>query len=245
MKVFGYLSDIFRLFYPERCTACGRILPEGAGFLCPHCRWDMPLTGYAREHDNPVARKFWGLLPVEEACALMFFVKGNQYRSMIHGFKYRGQWRTSLRLGEMLGSELRESGLYDDVDIVVPVPLHYRRRLARGYNQAEYLARGIAGALDAKVDSRSVVRSTYNRSQASTRIRNDRWENVKGIFSVRKPERLSGRHILLVDDVLTTGATLIACGETIRQAVPDCRLSVAVLAVSAYELFGGHGQGGL
>ena len=245
MTIPGYFSEIFRLFYPERCAACGCALPEGAAFLCPLCRWDMPLTGYAREHDNPVARKFWGLLPVEEACAMMFFVRGNQYRSMIHDFKYRGQWRTSLRLGAMLGTELRDGGLYDGVDVVVPVPLHGRRLLVRGYNQAEYLARGIAEALHREVDRRSVVRSTYNRSQATTRVRSDRWENVKDIFSVRRPDRLSGRHILLVDDVLTTGATLMACGETILRAVPDCRISVAALAVSAYELFGGRGKGGL
>lgn len=245
MTTLGYLSEIFRLFYPERCAACGCALPEGAVFLCPRCRWDMPLTGYAREHDNPVARKFWGLLPVREACAMMFFVRSSPYRSMIHDFKYRGQWRTCSYLGGMLGAELRDGGLYADVDTVVPVPLHGRRRFVRGYNQAEYLAEGIAGALHAEVDGRSVVRSTYNRSQTAAQARDERWENVRGIFSVRRPERLAGRHVLLVDDVLTTGATLVACGETILRAVPDCRISIAALAVSAYELFGGRGKGGL
>ena len=204
----NYAYEIFRLFYPERCAACGRSLPEGARLLCPRCRWDMPLTGYSAEHDNPVARKFWGLVPVQEACSMIFFTQGNAYRSMIHGFKYRGQWRTALRLGRWFGTELRESGLYGDVDVVVPVPLHYRRLLSRGYNQAEYFGRGIAEALGVPLDARSVVRSGYNRSQARTADRSERWDNVKGIFSVRRPASLAGRHLLLVDDVLTTGATL-------------------------------------
>ena len=95
------------------------------------------------------------------------------------------------------------------------------------------------------MDGRSVVRSAYNRSQTATQARDERWENVRGIFSVRRPERLAGRHVLLVDDVLTTGATLVACGEAILRSVPDCRISIAALAVSAYELFGGRGKGGL
>lgn len=185
----NYAYEIFRLFYPERCAACGRSLPEGARLLCPRCRWDMPLTGYSAEHDNPVARKFWGLVPVQEACSMIFFTQGNAYRSMIHGFKYRGQWRTALRLGRWFGTELRESGLYGDVDVVVPVPLHYRRLLSRGYNQAEYFGRGIAEALGVPLDARSVVRSGYNRSQARTADRSERWDNVKGIFSVRRPHR--------------------------------------------------------
>ena len=139
-----YFSEIFRLFFPERCPACGRALPEGVRWLCPHCRWDMPLTGYAAEHDNPVARKFWGLVPVQEAASMFFFTRHGRYRAMIHGFKYHGQWKTCLRLGAMFGAELSESGLYDTVDLIVPVPLHYRRLFRRGYNQAEYLARGIS-----------------------------------------------------------------------------------------------------
>ena len=108
-----YFSEIFRLFFPERCPACGRSLPEGVRWLCPHCRWDMPLTGYAAEHDNPVARKFWGLVPVQEAASMFFFTRHGRYRAMIHGFKYHGQWKTCLRLGAMFGAELSESGLYD------------------------------------------------------------------------------------------------------------------------------------
>lgn len=241
----SYWHEIFRLFYPERCAACGHSLPEGARLLCPHCRWDMPLTGYAAQHDNPVARKFWGLLPLEQASSMLFFTPGSGYRSMIHDLKYRGQWLSAYRLGRWLGAGLRESPLYGGIDAVVPVPLHWRRLLRRGYNQSEYLARGIAAATGWDAECRSVVRRRYNRSQTRTREREERWENVRDIFAVRRPERLQDRHLLLVDDMLTTGATIVSCAGAILEAVPSCRISVATLAVSARELFGGRGQGGL
>lgn len=205
----------------------------------------MPLTGYARSHDNPVFKKFGGLLPVVEASSLLFFTRNSRYREMIHAFKYRGQWRTSLELGILLGESLREGGLYRTVDIIIPIPLHYRRRLKRGYNQAEYLAEGISRCLGIPVYKNGLKRQVHNPSQASTRQRNERWENVQGIFSVRHPEKITGHHILLVDDVLTTGATLVSCAETLLKSVPECRISMATLAVSAHELFGRHAGGGL
>lgn len=239
----NYFSDIFRLFFPERCAVCGRELPAGAELVCPHCQWDMPLTGYCREHDNPVARKFWGLLPVEEASSMMFFIRNSPYRELIHRFKYSGQWGISRTLGEWYGEQLRQSGLYDGVDTLIPIPLHHRRMLSRGYNQSEYIARGIAKTLACPVECGNVVRSNYNRSQTKTRDHNDRWDNVEGIFSIRHPEKLSGKHLLLVDDVLTTGATLVSCAETILKTVPDCRISIATLSVSTYELFGKQSGG--
>ena len=186
-----------------------------------------------------------GLLPVAEASSWLFFVSHSRHRDMIHSFKYRGQWEISRKLGSLMGDALHESGLYDSVDAVVPVPLHSMRRLRRGYNQAEYLAEGIACGLGKPLCTGNVVRSRHNRSQASTRVRDERWDNVKNIFSVRHPEALDGRHILLVDDVLTTGATLISCAETILHACPSCRISVSTLAISAHELFGRHSGGGL
>lgn len=205
----------------------------------------MPLTGYCGVHDNPVYRKFGGLLPVAEASSWLFFVSHSRYRDMIHSFKYRGNGKSAGNWVRSWATALHESGLYDSVDAVVPVPLHSMRRLRRGYNQAEYLAEGIACGLGKPLCTGNVVRSRHNRSQASTRVRGRTLGNVKNIFSVRHPEALDGRHILLVDDVLTTGATLISCAETILHACPSCRISVSTLAVSAHELFGRHSGGGL
>ena len=241
-----YFTEIFGLFYPERCAACGEPLPEGARFLCPRCQWDMPLTGYATEHANPVASKFWGLAPIDEACSLLFFSQQSRYRTLIHGFKYHGRWNSSLEMGRQLGATLRDSPLYATIDRIIPVPLHPRRRLTRGYNQSEYIARGVADRLTgASLECGCLKRSTYNRSQTHAQSREERWQNVNGIFTLLHPERLDGHHILLIDDVLTTGSTLIACTEAILRVLPTCHISIATLAVSAHELFGDRGQGGL
>lgn len=229
------LKEIYHLFLPPSCAMCGETLAEGVDFICPRCRWEMPLTGFPAQIDNPVARRFHGHIPVVNASALLWFADGGDVREMIHNFKYRGSWRHALKAGEWYGRELSVGGLYADVDIVLPVPLHLRKLLKRGYNQSEYIARGIASILRVPVDLRSTVRKRYNRSQTRRR-KSERWENVEDIFAVRRPAELAGKHILIVDDVLTTGATVISLARTILDAVPDCRISIAALAVSRAEL---------
>lgn len=226
-----YLSDLEALFFPPRCPVCGEPMPEGTRLVCTRCRMDAPLTGYWREADNPMARRLWGLMPVEHASALFYYGAESGWRRLVHRFKYRGAWRLARDAGRWYGAELSASGLYGDVDAVVPVPLHPFKLLRRGYNQSEYLAEGIAAELGVPLDVRSVVRVRNNPSQALT-PRRERGRNVEGIFAVRRAERLAGCHVLLVDDVFTTGETLRSCGEAIRAAVPDCRLSIAALAVS-------------
>ncbi len=233
------LSELFRdvasLFFPARCAVCGEPLETGERTLCTLCRATAPLTGYWREADNPVVRKCWGLVPVEQASGFLFFVHGSGWRQLIHGFKYRGAWRTARSLGEWYGRYLRESGLYDGVECVVPLPLHPFKRCRRGYNQSEYIAEGIASQLGVPVERHCVYRRRNTASQA-LKPRRERAGNVEGAFAVRHPERLAGRHLLLVDDVMTTGATLLSCAGEILQAVPGCRISLAVLAVSQHEL---------
>ena len=228
---FNILSDIRDLFLPPVCPVCGSTIAEGAHTICNRCRIETPLTGFCFRFDNPVVRKFWGVVPVVNASSFIFFVRDSGFRELIHDFKYDGLWKTALEMGRWYGSELARSGLYNDIDIIIPIPLHLRRRLKRGYNQSEYIARGISKATGIGIDTRSVRRIRHNPSQTHQNVR-ERWDNVKGIFAVRHPERLRGKHILLVDDVLTTGATLISCSETILKAVPDARISIATLAVS-------------
>ncbi len=235
MSIPSNLDALLRLFFPHVCPSCGEAMSEGSSVVCTACRWEMPLTHYCRELDNPVAEKFWGHLPVANASSFIFFTEGSRFRRLIHAFKYRGGWRLALDLGRWYGAQLAEGGLYADVDVVVAIPLHWRRRLRRGYNQSEYLAEGIARSLGKPLDRRSVRRRVNNPSQTHTEAA-DRWENVSGVFSVRRAEALAGKHILLVDDVLTTGATIISCGEAILAAVPGARLSVATLAVSKKSL---------
>jgi ComF family protein len=208
----------------------------GAGFLCTACQWEMPLTGYEEMADNPVARRFWGLVPVRSATAFLWFTDGSGFRRVVHSFKYGGRWSLARDLGQWFGRVLADTDAYAGVDAIVPVPLHFRKVLKRGYNQSEYIAQGMSRSMSVPVETRAVVRLINNPSQTTTAAHHERWENVEGIFAVRRPERLAGRHILLVDDVMTTGATIGSCAEAIARAVPDCRISIAVLYASKQGL---------
>lgn len=236
MSIFSdILHDVASLFMPRICPICGEELQGKGGVVCTLCELTAPLTEMWNEVDNPMTQRFWGLLPIWRASAFLWYVEGSPWRRAIHRFKYEGAWHSAYMLGRWYGRYLKQSGLYDDVDVVVPVPLHWWRQIRRGYNQSEYLARGIAEELGAKVDVRSLKRNRYNRSQ-TTRQRSERWENVEGIFSVKRPAALEGKHILLVDDVFTSGATIMSLGDAILKAAPTARLSVAVLATSRKSL---------
>ena len=228
------VSDTFEALFTPCCPLCREQLTEAEHFICTACRFRAPLTRMWHEVDNPMTRQLEGLLPVSRASAFLWFIDGSDWRRLIYDFKYNDRWFYATRLGEWFGSELADSGLYADVDIVVPVPLHWFKRLWRGYNQSEYIADGIAAALGVGVDRHSVIRRVNNPSQTRNTA-NQRWENVEGIFGVCNPERLRGKHILLVDDVFTTGATMISCGNAILKAVgpDDVRLSIATLATTA------------
>lgn len=228
-------ADLAALFFPPHCPVCGRPLDVGARAVCTQCRMSAPLTHFWDEFDNPMTRRLAGLVPVVHASAFVYFVEGGAWRNMVHDFKYRGAWRLACDMGRWYGGYLADSGLYGDVQAVVPVPLHPRKQMRRGYNQSEYLAEGIAAELGVPVERHALVRLRNNPAQARTSKR-ERWTNVEGIFAVRRPERLAGRHILLVDDVFTTGATIVSCAEAVVRRLPDCRISIATLAVSKHEL---------
>lgn len=226
------LRDVASLFLPRTCLACGRVLLENEGCVCLACRYNMPLTNFAKRKDNPIKLLFENVLPVESAAAMFWFVGGTEWQRIIHNFKYYGRWFFAQKMGEWLGEELLDSGNFDDIDLIVPIPLHYRRRLRRGYNQSEQLALGVGRKMGVECDFRSVRRRHYNDSQTS-KSRSERWNNVEEIFDVRRAERLRGKHILLLDDVLTTGATMASCASAIVKACEgDVLISVASLSVS-------------
>ncbi len=229
------LRDIAALFFPQRCPVCGHTLVSGEYAVCSACRANAPLTGFCNEADNPILDKCRSFVPVEQASGFLFFIHNSGWRRLIHDFKYRGAWRTARAMGEWYGRCLKESGLYDGIEAVIPLPLHPIKRCRRGYNQSEYLAEGIAAQLGVPVDRRSVIRRRNTQSQA-LKSRHERAHNVAGAFAVRRPAHIVGRHILLVDDVFTTGSTMLSCAEEMLRAAPDCRISIAALAVSRREL---------
>lgn len=190
-----------------------------------------PLTEYHMQEENPMLTQFWGLMPIHHASALVWYIHGGSWQRVIHDIKYRNNYLTARNLGRWWATILQQSPYYREVDIIVPVPLHWRRRMQRTYNQSEYLAQGLAEELNLRVVDNAVRRVRYNESQ-TYQSTNERWENVEGIFRVTKPHKLNGRHILLVDDVFTTGATIISLGNAILQATEGVTLSVVTLSLS-------------
>ena len=225
--------DIRSLLFPECCMVCGEHISSTMHGICPRCRLEIPITNYWLRDDNPAKERFDGLLPIVHGSSFFFYRGNSLWRTLIHRFKYGGMWQMAYNLGEWYGAELKASELYDDIDVIIPLPLHPIKTLKRGYNQARYLADGIAKSLGASVDSHAVRRTRNNPSQAR-RKRRERWEGVDDLFRVTKPERLRGKHILVVDDVMTSGATLYGCMLAIHTAVPDARISFATLAVTQY-----------
>lgn len=235
LKITKAVRRAGQLFCPRVCAGCRGKLLDGEDTLCTRCRYEIPLTYFWREPDNEIRERLSNTIPVENASAFYFYGKSGVFRDMMHRFKYRHQKRIGLKLGRWYGRELAETGRYRDLDLIIPLPLHPLRRLERGYNQSEWLARGLSDRLGVPVDARSVVRVKRTRSQSVKKERKERMQNVQGVFGVRRPGALQGKHLLLVDDVLTTGSTLESCARTILKAVPDCRLSIAALAYARHR----------
>lgn len=225
-----WLRQLGDLFYPNLCSVCGRELGENELKICTFCRWEMPLTDFWLMRENYVTKLLAARFPFEQACAYIRFqsVTGG-YRRMIHRMKYAGRFDLAEMLGEMFGNALSQSALYKDVDLLIPVPLHWTKRIIRGYNQSEELCRGMAKQMNVEYNFRALKRVRMTRQQARRKSA-DRWRNVAGAFRVVDLESLRGRHVLLVDDVLTSGSTIEACAEALIGA--GCRISVATLAVA-------------
>jgi len=223
-------NDLLELIYPSLCIACGERLVSQEKFVCMKCWLDLPVTNFHLDPDNNVARLFWGRVKIEQATAFFYYRKGSRYQQLIHFIKYRGLkelgYEAGIRLGDLLSTAVR----FNSSELIVPVPLHPKREKNRGFNQSEWIARGIAVSFNHPVVSDNLYRQVYNPTQ-TRKDRYGRWQNVEGIFMVRDPGRFEGRHILLVDDVITTGSTLEACASAILK-IPGTSVSIATLAVA-------------
>lgn len=228
--IFEILRGFAGLFWPNVCLCCSTGLVRGEKYVCGHCMYDLPTTGFHRYHDNPVAQAFWGRVPVEYATAVYFFRKGNNIQKLVHQVKYHDQMKLGIMLGREMGKVLIDSS-FNEVDVVVPVPLHRRKYRRRGYNQSECIARGVAEILGKPLDTHTLIRRIHTASQTRKK-RLDRWKNVETAFGLATPDAFAGRHVLLIDDVVTTGATLEACMQVILTA-PETKVSVATLAVTS------------
>jgi ComF family protein len=198
--------------------------------LCTACNIRMPRTHYDRLSENPVARMFWGKFPFGRAAAYFSYAKKGRYRRIVLRIKYYDGRLLGETMGRFMAAELMKSDFFAGIDLLVPVPLHPHKRRRRGYNQSEWIARGVSQVTSIPVDTTAVVRIRNNRSQTH-RPAALRWDNVAGIFALRRPGQLAGRHILIIDDVLTTGSTITACADACATA-PGTLVSVLVLTVA-------------
>ncbi len=222
--------SLSHLFFPHRCAVCGKALQTGEVVVCMRCNMDMPRTNYHRLPDNPVERMFWHKLPLQRATSYFHYHKGSSFRQLLHLLKYAGRHDIGEAMGRFMAKELAGSGFFEGIDLLVPVPLHPRKKKSRGYNQSECIAKGISAITRIPLSPAAVARSRQTDTQTH-KSAYERWENVKDVFRLRHPDQLAGKHILIIDDVLTTGATITACADAFAQ-VEGVRISILTLAVA-------------
>ena len=228
-KEMNMIRDFFNLVYPRVCPTCGTTLPRQERFVCPKCWIDLPKTDFHREPENQVEQIFWGRFPVKYAAAFFYYTKGSRYQRLIHEMKYKGKKEIGYELGKKFGMELKESP-FSQTDYIIPVPLHRKKQKKRGFNQSEWIASGIAEMLNASLSANNLFRSEHTKSQTK-KSRHDRWKNVENVFRLRDKDVFKNKNLLLVDDILTTGATLEACAHALMET-ENITVSVATLGFS-------------
>ncbi len=223
-----YLADFVSLLFPELCAACRESLVANEKLICTDCRFNLPYTNFHLQADNIVARQFWGKIQLEAAYALLYFIKGGKVQNLMHQFKYNGIKQIGNLMGSIAGEQLLKNPAFKTVDVIIPVPLHKKRLKERGYNQSACFAEGIASRLNAVVEENNLVRVTSTQTQ-TRKSRFARFENMQEVFTVLDPNRLENKHVLIVDDIVTTGSTLEACGIQLLK-IKGLKLSVAAIA---------------
>ena len=225
------LKHFFNLFFPNLCLSCQGETTSYEDILCLKCLLKLPKTNFHTEKENPFTDRFWGRIALQNGAALYHFVKGGRTQQLIFQLKYNGRKDIGTKLGRLYGRQLKESPFFEDIDLVLPVPLHPKKERQRGYNQSLYFAKGLAEALGSRLDSKTLIRTKSTNTQTK-KSREQRFENVLDAFEIQATNKWEGKHVLLVDDVITTGATLEACGLRLLAAYPKITLSMATIAIA-------------
>lgn len=224
----GYFTDFIGLFFPELCAACGKNLYKNEDVVCTNCIYHLPYTQHHLDPDNRVAKQLWGRFPFLQAGSFVYFKKGNKVQHIMHQLKYNNRPETGVKMGKLYGAELKRSTVWILPDAILPVPLHPKKKKLRHYNQSERIANGMAEVLGIPVISDNLYRAENTETQ-TRKTRFARYENLKEAFLIRRPEDLENKHLLIVDDVITTGATLEACSLELLN-IKNVSISIATLA---------------
>ena len=228
MTFRNWLYSILNLFYPRICAACGEPLLKDEDTVCLKCRYTLPRTGYELNADNPVAQIFYGRVRFHAVTSCFFFSKSGKVQHIVHQLKYKGNKYAGMFLGEQIGESIKNAPLFQGIDYLIPVPLHPKREKQRGYNQSLVIAIGIHEVTGIPVADKYLIRAVYTATQTH-KTAEERYQNVKDIFEARFADELKGKHVLLIDDVLTTGATLESCAHALEN-IPGITISVATAA---------------
>lgn len=223
-------SGFVHLLYPELCVACGEELPSGDVSFCFKCQLKISTSEMHLERQNEFTTRLWGRLNLESGAAMYYFSRKSPIQRALHQLKYHNQPEIGIKIGRAFGKKLRASEIYQSVEAIIPVPLHPKKERLRGYNQSAVFAQGLSESMGIPVLNKVLVRRSFTETQTKKR-RMERFDNVGEVFVVDKPSLVSGKHLLLVDDVLTTGATLEMCGQALL-GVKETKLSSATIAIA-------------
>ena len=223
-----FARDLLHLFFPHYCEGCGNDNVEDNQFLCLQCLAKLPETNFFKAPGNPVEKTFYGRLPVHAAGAAYYFTKDSLIQHLVTELKYKNKRDLGIYLGRLTALQLAQSDRFSDIAVIIPLPLNDKRLQERGYNQAALIAEGISSVLDIPVSTKAVKRKLFTETQTK-KDRVSRWQGMQNVFEVSHLKALEGKHVLLVDDIVTTGATLEACGSAVLQ-VTGTKLSIATVA---------------
>jgi len=220
------INDFFNLIFPKLCNACNGVLLKSEHIICLNCLVSLPKTDFHKDKENPLNKIFWGRVDIEMTTSFYLFSKKGKVQNLLHNLKYKGVKEVGSAVGELFGLDLKESEFYKDIDFIIPVPLHQNKLKKRGYNQSEWIAIGLSKSMNVPVNLCSLYRKSNSQTQTK-KSRYKRWENVGDIFALANND-VAGKRVLLVDDVLTTGATIEACAQVLIQQ--SCKVLVATIA---------------
>ena len=225
---FSIFDDFLSLIYPRICMSCGKSLYKYEECICTFCHYHLPKTNFHLEEDNPVTRIFWGKAKIHSAASMYFFYKGGRVQQLMHQLKYKGHKEIGIYLGCLYGKELSKVPLFNTSEYIIPVPVHSKKQKKRGYNQSEIIAMGLSQSMNIPVDIKTLLKIKQTETQTK-RSRFNRWENVKEVFELKHYDHLVNKHVLLVDDVITTGSTLESCIINLLK-VPGIKISIVSMA---------------